>query len=144
MCWITWVVLRFLANLYRKVCICTQNILQSSENRITESLRTIIKIVQSDHKSTPPCPLTVSLSATSTWFLNTSRDGDPTATLSSLCHCLSTLSEQKFFLISNLNLPWCNFRPLHLILLPLPGRRGWPPPLERGEGEHTSAFFSDF
>ena len=30
---------------------------------------------------TPPCPLTTSLSATSPWFLNASRDGDPTASL---------------------------------------------------------------
>jgi len=42
-----------------------------------------------------------------------------------LCHCLTTPSENKFFLISNLNLLWCNLRPSHLVLLLLPGR---PPP----------------
>ena len=43
--------------------------------------------------------------ATSTHFLNTSRDGDSTAALGSLFQCLTTLSVQRFFLISNLNLP---------------------------------------
>ena len=48
----------------------------------------------------PPCPLT--LSATSTRFLNTFRDSDPTTSLGSLCHCSTTLLEKKFLLISNL------------------------------------------
>jgi len=38
--------------------------------------------------------------------MNTSSSGDSTTSLCSLC--LVTLSEKKFFLISNLNLPWCN------------------------------------
>ena len=46
----------------------------------------------------------MSLSTTSTRFLNTSRDSDTTTSLGSLCHCSTTLSEQKSFLISNLNL----------------------------------------
>jgi len=46
------------------------------------------------------------LSATSTCFLNTSRDSDSTTSLGSLCQHLTTLSEEKFFLISNLSLPW--------------------------------------
>ena len=47
-----------------------------------------------------PCPLTTSLCATSAPFWNTCRDGDsPT----SLCQCLTTLSDKKLFLISNLN-----------------------------------------
>ena len=59
---------------------------------------------------------TISRSTTSTHFLNTSRDGDSTTFLGSLFQCLTTLSVKKFFLISNLNLPWCNLRPLPLIL----------------------------
>jgi len=44
----------------------------------------------------------MSRSATSTRFLNTSRDGDSTTSLGSLFQCLTTLSVQKFFLLSNL------------------------------------------
>ena len=66
--------------------------------------------------SSPAYQLTTSLSATFTSFLNTSRDGDPTTSLGSLCQCLTTLSEKKCFLISNLKLPWYNVRPLLLIL----------------------------
>jgi len=54
----------------------------------------------------------MSRSATSTCFLNTSRDGDSTTSLGSLFQCLTTLSVQKISLISNLYLPWCNLRPL--------------------------------
>ena len=57
----------------------------------------------------------MSWSTTSTYFLNTSREGDSTTSLGNLFQCLITLSVQKFFLISNLNLPWCNLRPLPLI-----------------------------
>ena len=50
----------------------------------------------------------MSLSATSTRLLNTSRDGDSTTSLGSLCHCLPALPEKKLFPVSNLNLPWNN------------------------------------
>ena len=53
----------------------------------------------------------MSRSATSTHFFNTSRDGDSTTSLGSLLQCLTTLSVYKFFVISNLNLPWRNLRP---------------------------------
>ena len=43
-----------------------------------------------------------------------------------LCHCLTSLSEEKFFLISNWNLPWSNLRSFPLILSLLPGRRHQP------------------
>lgn len=43
----------------------------------------------------------MSLTVTSPWFLNTSRDSDFITPLGSLCHCLTALSEM-FFLISNL------------------------------------------
>ena len=59
----------------------------------------------------------MSLSTTSTCLLNTSRDGDSTTSLGSLSNDLTTLSVKKFFLISNLNLPWCNLRPFPLVLL---------------------------
>ncbi|KAK4824165.1 hypothetical protein QYF61_011292, partial [Mycteria americana] len=56
----------------------------------------------------------MSLSTTSIRLLNNSRDGDVTASLGSLFQCLTTLSVKKFFLISNLNLPWHNLRPFPL------------------------------
>ncbi|KAK4810582.1 hypothetical protein QYF61_007319 [Mycteria americana] len=59
---------------------------------------------------------TMSLSTSSKRPLNTSRDGDSTASPGSLFQCLTTLSVNKFFLMSNLNLPWCNLRPLPLVL----------------------------
>ncbi|KAK4829606.1 hypothetical protein QYF61_005706, partial [Mycteria americana] len=43
-------------------------------------------------------------------------DGDSTTSLGSLFQCLITLSGKKFFLISNLNLPWRNLRPFPLVL----------------------------
>ncbi|KAK4824091.1 hypothetical protein QYF61_010602 [Mycteria americana] len=43
-------------------------------------------------------------------------DGDSTTSLGSLFQCLTTLSVKKFFLISNLNLPWHNLRPFPLVL----------------------------
>ena len=58
----------------------------------------------------------MALSTTSKWFLNTSRDGDSTTSLGSLFQCLTTFCVKKFFLISNLNLPWLNLRPFPLIL----------------------------
>ena len=44
------------------------------------------------------------LSATSTRLWNTSRDGDCTTSLCSLCHCSTALSEKKLFPVSNLSL----------------------------------------
>jgi len=43
-----------------------------------------------------------------------------------LFHYLTTFPENKFFLISNLNIPWSNLKPLHLVLSRLPGKRGPP------------------
>jgi len=87
--------------------------------RITESLKLgkeNTKIIQCKHHPSPPCPLTVSLSATFPYFLNTSRDSDSPTSLGSLFQCLTTLSKKNFFLSSNLNLAWHNLRPLPLIL----------------------------
>ena len=50
----------------------------------------------------------MSVSATSPHFLNTFRNGDSTTYLGSLCQYFTTLSENKFFLISNLNFLWYN------------------------------------
>ena len=52
-------------------------------------------------------------------FLNTSRDSDSTTSLDSPFQCLITFSEKKFFLLPNLNLPWCNLRLFPLVLLPV-------------------------
>jgi len=43
----------------------------------------------------------------STYFLNMSRDGDSTTSLGSAFQHLTTVSQKKFFLTSNLNLLWC-------------------------------------
>jgi len=53
----------------------------------------------------PPCPLTMTLRATSTPFFSSSRDGDTTFSVGSLFQCLTILSKKEFFLISNLNPP---------------------------------------
>jgi len=55
----------------------------------------------------------MSLNALSTCLLNTSRDGGSVASLD----ILTTLSVNKFLLISNLNLPWHNRRPKRPIVL---------------------------
>lgn len=47
----------------------------------------------------PPCPLTMSLSDTSTNFLNTYRDTDSTISLDSLFQCIAALSKKNFFLV---------------------------------------------
>ena len=61
----------------------------------------------------------MSLSTTSKWLLNTIRDGDSTTLSGSLFQCLTTLSVKKFFLISNVNFPWCNLRPFPLVQSPV-------------------------
>lgn len=48
----------------------------------------------------------VVLSVTSSPFLNTSRSGDSVTSLGSPFQCLPNLSNKKFFLMSNLQLPW--------------------------------------
>ncbi|KAK4831211.1 hypothetical protein QYF61_016048 [Mycteria americana] len=65
---------------------------------------------------TPPCLLNHVLKCHIYMFFNSSRDGDFTTSLDTLFQCLTTLSVKKFFLISNLNLPWCNLRPPPLVL----------------------------
>jgi len=68
-----------------------------------------------DPQAQPQPTVAMSLSATSAWLWNTPRDGDPT-TPGQLCQHLTTLSEKKYFLISNLHFPWCNMRLLPLVL----------------------------
>jgi len=72
-----------------------------SQKRITQVGKDL-QANQNQPQPTPLCPLTTSLSATSPRFWNTSRVGDPTTSLGSLCHCSTTLPENIFFLISNL------------------------------------------
>jgi len=47
-------------------------------------------------------PPSTSLSATSPWLSNTSRDGDLTTSVGSLCQCLTALLEKKLFLTFNI------------------------------------------
>ena len=61
------------------------------------------------------------------------QGGDSTTSLGSPYQHLSTLLEKLFFLISSLNLPWCNLRPLPLVLSLLPRRRGQPQPHQNKE-----------
>lgn len=58
----------------------------------------------------------MSSSAISTHFLSISRDGDFTSPLGKLFQCFKILSIEKFFLLLNLNLPWCTLRTFLLIL----------------------------
>ena len=56
----------------------------------------------------------MSLSTTPKCLLNISRDSDSTTSLGSPFQHLVTLSEKKFFLTSNLKLPWHNLRPFSI------------------------------
>jgi len=77
--------------------------------KIIDSLRLekTTKITKSNPN--PPCPLTTSLSATSPQLVT------PALPMQQ-CQHITTLSKNKFFLISNLSLPWDNVRPFPLIL----------------------------
>ena len=57
-----------------------------------------------------------SCSNSSRCLLNTARDSDSTTSLGRPFQCLTTLSEKKFFLISNLNLLWYNLWPFPCVL----------------------------
>ena len=79
-----------------------------------------------------PCPEVPHLD----FFLNPSRDGDSPTALGSLVQGLTTHSVKTFFLISNLNLPRSNLRPLPLVLLPVNGEKrptptSLPPPVRQ-------------
>ena len=56
------------------------------------------------------------LKAPANLALNTAREGAATASLGSLCQCLTTLMVKNFFLISNLDLPSFSFEPFPLVL----------------------------
>ena len=53
------------------------------------------KIIQSNHQPTPSCPLTTSLIVISALFVSTSRGGDSTTSLGSLCQCLTSLTTDQ-------------------------------------------------
>jgi len=74
------------------------------------------------HFPTKPCPLVQHLNA----YWTPSGMVDSTIPLGSPFQCLSTLTE-KFFLIPNLNVPWCNLTPFPLFLSLLPAGKGWLP-----------------
>ena len=84
---------------------CVFLISHSNVDRVIESssLEKTFKIIESNHQPdlptpvTKPCPLVLN-----SRVLNTSRDGYSTTSLGSL----TTLSMRKFFLASNLNIPW--------------------------------------
>lgn len=61
----------------------------------------------------PQCP---QVSHSHVW--NTSRDGDPTASLGTLFQCLTTFLVKKLFLLSNINLSWCYLGLFHFVLWP--------------------------
>lgn len=58
----------------------------------------------------------MSLSTTSQYLLNISRDENSTTSMGSQYQCVTTLSMKKFLLTSNLSLHWCNVRPFPHIL----------------------------
>ena len=58
--------------------------------------------------------------------LNTSRNGDSITSLDTLSQCLISLSVEKFFLISSLNLPWWNLRLFpHVLSLATREKKFW-------------------
>ena len=69
------------------------------------------------------------LSTTSACFLDTSRASDSTTSLGSLIQHLTTLLEKKFFLISNLDLPWHNLKLFTLVLSVVMQEKRLNPPL---------------
>jgi len=66
------------------------------------------KILKSNHKPFHPahCPSVPHLHSSGT-LPGTVTQPPP----GSLCHCLTALSEEKYVLIFELNLPWCSLRP---------------------------------
>ena len=93
-------------------------------HRLIASLRLerTSKIISSNHL--PLCPPNHILQFHISPFLEHLQGWWLHHSLCSLCQCITTLSEKKSFLISNLNLPWGILRPSPLVLLLLPGRRG--------------------
>ena len=71
-------------------------------------------------------------------------DGDSPTSLARAFQYLSTPSEKKFFLLSNLNLPWHNLRPLLLVPSLLPGRRGQPSPRHSVLCRNSFQVFQEF
>jgi len=89
---------------------------------------TIVK-VEKDHRDRQVQPQPIHTMPTdhvtqcpSALFLNISGDGGSTISLGSLCQCITTLSEERFFLMSNLKWPPWRMSPLTLpfVLLVLP------------------------
>jgi len=89
------------------------------QHRIIESLKLekTAKIPKFNPSPSSLCPLTTSLSATSPCYWNTSRDSDTTTSLGSLCHCSTTPSKKRFFLIFIMNFHWHKLRPTPFILM---------------------------
>lgn len=88
--------------------------------KTTESLRLEnTSRIKSNCSPLPPCPLTVSLSVTSLWFWNTSRDSDSWAAVAS-----NTYKACKILVIIN-TAPWSVFLYLSFDEIKLISRGNW-------------------
>jgi len=75
---------------------------------------------------------------TSKHFLNTFRVSDFTTSLGSPFQSLTTLSE-KYFLMYNLNLPWCNLKLFSLVLLLITSEERLTPTLPQPPSAQTGS-----
>jgi len=82
---------------------------------ITESLM-LEKASKVSEANCQPMPADHVLQCHISTFLEHLQEWWPHHLPGQLCHCITTLSKQKCFQISNLNLPWFNLKPLPLIL----------------------------
>ena len=97
-------------------CPCSADTLV--ECRITESLRLGKTQVQRPQIQPQPTPTMSHCPHPSVPHPHSSQTPPGMGTLplpGQLCHCLTALLEQMLFLISTLNLPWCNSRTLPLV-----------------------------
>lgn len=80
-------------------------------------LEKTFKTIKPNHLPNPARSTTTPCPRTSMCFLNSSRDSDFVTSLGNLFQYLIILSVNKFFLVSNLDLPWCNRRPFPSVVL---------------------------
>lgn len=92
------------------------NLCPSSQKRITEAGKDFQNLQVQPVTDPRFVNQTRALSARSSQFLNASRGGDSTTSMGIPFQCLTTLSVEKFFLMSNLNHPWYSSRPFPSVL----------------------------